>query len=403
MKKKPFIAFLLIGVVVLGLIFYSTHPPGLKDGYQTYYPVDEMYARHSFSREFKQFDFWDLIGREDIDRVRSQVKNESEFERLFYETGIYTWPLYSSYAWDSIEDNLSCPENMTPETFHALIQNMGPKYDELREVQRYYLGVFKELEGRVTEPRAYALLAWLELLLVDDPGLNYDNYAMEYGFSEDVCKSLLGLPEYYEKYLFPYVELGIGEVVELNSGSSSDVILSEKASAIIQNREDSLGYELALINRTKGGSLEAYGAYGLTYYSLSQNLSVGGFNALALFYLGWAEGYCNTSHDDFARVPMSLDYPFNVPEIRDAVYIETVNLLDGLHKTNFYTLDPLVSQVILYHIARVDYTILPKLQDKSSKLYPLYPSEVYTEYLHLLARIRGVKIFYEHVVGSGSR
>ncbi|NJE42648.1 hypothetical protein [Thermococcus sp. GR6] len=402
MKKKSFLTFLLMGIVFFSLFFYFNPLSEPKESDQAYeYSVDEMYARHSFSREFGKFDFWDLISKKDIDRIRSQVKNGyMKSEELFYDTGIYTWPLYSSYAWDAVESNISCPRNMTHERFYALIRNISPKYEKLRNTQEYYLRAFRNLESEVTEPRAYALLAWLELLLVDNHDLNYDEYAREYGFSEDVCRSLLGLPEYYENYVFPYVELGIRRVIELNSGSSSDEILSEKARIIIQNRGDSLGSELVLINKTKQGSLEAYGAYGLTYYSLSKNLSTRGFNSLALFYFSWAEGYYNISKDDVAKVPMRLDYPFNVSKIRDMVYSETNDLLNQLHRNNFYTLDPLISQVVLYHIARVDYTVLPKLQDRNSELYFMYPSEVYTEYLRILAKIRGVEIFYEHLVES---
>jgi len=402
MREKGVLAFLLLGLIFFSLFFYFNPLSKPEESNWTYnYSVDEMYARHSFGREFGKLDFWDLINKTDIDRIRSQIKNDSrESQKIFYSAGIYTWPLYSSYAWDAIEGNISCPGNMTHEKFHALIQNISPKYEKLRDTQKRYLRTFRDLESYVTEPRAYTLLAWLELLLVNTPGLNYDKYAQEYGFSKDVCKSLLGLPEYYENHVFPYVELGIGKVVEFNSGSSSDEILSEKARIIIQNRGDSLNFKLVLINNTKQGSLESYGVYGLTYYRLSKNLSTRGFNSLALFYFSWAEGYYNISKDEIAKVPMRLDYPFNVSKIRDIAYSETSNLLIQLHRDNFYTLDPLISQVVLYHIARVDYTVLPKLQDKNSELYFTYPSEAYTEYLRILAKIRGIKIFYEHLVES---
>ena len=400
MREKGVLAFLLLGLMFFSFHFNLPNKPEKSDW--TYNcSVDGMYARHSFDREFGRLDFWDLINKTDVDRIRSQLKNNSrESQKIFHGAGMYTWPLYSSYAWDAIESNISCPENMTNEKFYTLIQNVSPKYDELRDTQKYYLAVFKNLESKVTEPRAYALLAWLELLLVDDPGLNYDKYAMEYGFSEGVCKSLLGLPEYYENYVFPYIEQGIIKVVELNSESSGGEILSKKARRIIQYRGDLLVSELAFINKTKQGSLEAYGADGLTYYSLSKNLSVRGFNSLALFYFSWAEGYYNVSKDDVAKVPMRLNYPFNVSKIRDIVYLEATNLLNQLHRNDFHTLDPLISQVVLYHIARVDYAVLPKLQDRNSELYFMYPSEVYTEYLHILAKIRGVDMFYAHLVDS---
>jgi len=399
LKKKHLIAFLLIGIV--SLYFYLSPFNGPKEGYLTYnYSVDEMYARYSFVKEFKRFNFWDLISKEDIDRIRAQDKNRTGLKEVLYNAGIYTWPVYSFYAWDIIESNISCPRNMTH--VYALIQNMSPKYDELRNAQKYYLKVFKDLEDEVTEPRAYALLTWLELLLVDDPGLNYDEYAREYGFSEDVCKSLLVLPKYYENYVFPYVELGIKKVIELNSNSSGDEILSEKARRIIQTRGSSLSSELAIINKTKQGSLEVYAMYGWKYILLSQNLSTRGFNSLALLYFSWAEGYLNISKDDVAKVPMRLDYPFNVSKVRDMVYSESVELLTQLHGDNFYTPDPLISQMILYHIARADYTVLPKLKNRDSEFYFLYPSEVYTDYLHTLAKIRAIRIFYKHLTFSYS-
>ncbi|ASJ11894.1 hypothetical protein A3L14_02880 [Thermococcus thioreducens] len=401
MKEKSFLALLLIGIVLFGLFLYFRTPNGPEEKSEIPgYSVDEMYAHHSFEREFGKFSFWDIVSKKDVETLRSQVGdgNGSKFEETFYGTGIYTWPLYSSYAWNSIWNNVSCPKNMTSKEFNALIQNVTPRYGKLRERQEYYLITFKKLEGEITEPRAYAFLAWLELLLVDNHDLDYDEYAREYGFSEDVCKSLLGLPEYYENYVFPYVDRGIEQVIKLNLESPGGKALSEKAHKIIQNRESKLFSELVLINNTKQGSLEVYGAYGLTYYSLSKNLSAQGFNSLALFYFSWAEGYYNISKDDVANVPMRLDYPFNVSKIRDMVYSETNNLLNQLHRDNIYTLDPLISQVVLYHIARVDYTVLPKLQDRNSELYFLYPSEVYTEYLRILAKIRGVETFYEYLV-----
>lgn len=71
MKKKHLMAFLLIGTI--SLYFYFGSLSGPKEGYQAYnYSVDEIYARHSFIREFKRFSFWDLISKEGIDGSKAQ-------------------------------------------------------------------------------------------------------------------------------------------------------------------------------------------------------------------------------------------------------------------------------------------------------------------------------------------
>ncbi len=403
MERKGSLAILIAGLLLFGLFLYFRAPYGSEEKSKSEtpkYSVDEMYARHSFEREFGKFSFWDIVSKKDVETLRYRVGdfNESKFEKIFYRTGIYTWPLYSSYAWDVTEANISCPANMTPEEFDALIRNVTAKYEKLRQRQEYYLTTFKKLEGEITEPRAYAFLAWLELQLVNNPDFNYERYAKEYGFSEGVCKSLLGLPEYYENSVFPYVDRGIEEVIKLNSESPDGKALSEKARTIIQNRGDKLFSELVLINKTKQGSLEAYGAYGLTYYELSKNTSTQGFNALALFYFSWAEGYYDISKEDVSKVPMRLDYPFNISMPREIVYTEAIDLLNQLHRDGFYTLDPLISQVVLYHLGRVEYRVLPKLQEENSTWYFLYPSKAYTEYLEVLVKIRGVKRFHEHLI-----
>lgn len=403
MKRKDILAFLLIVAIFISFFLYIEPFNKINQRLQPpEYSVDEMYARHSFDREFGRFNFWDLVNKSDIDELRSRVKGDyRESEELFYRTGIYTWTLYFFYAWDVIGGNISCPKNMSEEGFNALIGNITPKYEELRKERAHYLEVFRKLEGEVREPRAYALLAWLELFLAVPPeDWRYDEYAREYGFSEGVCKSLMGMPEYYENYVFPYIDRGIKEVTKLNSESSGGEILSEKARAIIQNQGKSLYSKLVFINKTKQGSLEVYGAYGLVYYRLSKNVSARGFNALGLFYLSWAEGYYNISRDDVTKVPMRLDYPFNVSKSRDMVYSETAELLDLLHRNNFYTLDPPIAEGLLYHIGRVDYTVLPELRDRNSSMYFTYPSDVYTEYLHLLAKVRGIRLFYEHLMES---
>lgn len=61
------------------------------------YNLTEMYEEHKFEGEFQRFDFWDLVTKEDIDRLRGNSSAGMLGEAL-YRAGIYTWTLYSFYA-----------------------------------------------------------------------------------------------------------------------------------------------------------------------------------------------------------------------------------------------------------------------------------------------------------------
>lgn len=407
MNKKGISALLLVVFLLLSAFIYLNHDtPDSQPPFPYHsvdelpnYSVDEMYAQHSFERDFRGLTLWDLVNKSDINRVRVKVKNESTMEKTFYNTGIYARALYSFYGWDSIiQNNVSCPKNMTPEQFNALIQNVTPQYERIRKNLRQYQETLRELENSITDPAAYALLAWLELQsdLIYPSDVNYEKYAGEYGFSKGVCESLLATPAYYETYVFPYLERGINEVIRLNSKSVGGAPMKEKARRIIQSRGPSLIASIKLANITSRGTFASYGLFGLTYYRFSQNLSSRGFYALGLYYFSMTEAYYNVSMD-YAGVPWRFVYPYNISMIRDKAYVEAIDLIHQLHENNFYTLDPFIPEVVLYRFFVIDYTELPKLRDKDS-LYPDDPTKIYTYYVNLLVRIRTLRLLHEHLL-----
>lgn len=364
------------------------------------YNLTEMYEEHKFEGEFQRFDFWDLVTKEDIDRLRGNSSAGMLGEAL-YRAGIYTWTLYSFYAWDRVEKSTPCPDNMSREEFGELLEEITPRYRELREERERYLEKFRELEANVSDPQAYALLAWLELQLAyNNPDFNYDSYAGEYGFSEGVCKALLAIPEFYENYVFPYVEEGIAYIKELNSGSSGGEILSERTKLLLENKIPVMEREISRIYKNKQGRFEVLGARGGYYTNMSKNCSSAGLYSLALFYMSWAEGYLAVTEDPLAKVPMSTEYFPDISAVRNEVYAEVLDLITELHSRDFRTLDPLLPEFLLYHIARMDYVELPKVVEKDSPFYSTWPPMVYLDYLDLLARTRGVRILYEHLTST---
>ncbi|NJE61553.1 hypothetical protein [Thermococcus sp. 21S7] len=278
------------------------------------------------------------------------------------------------YWYQELAANVSAQlVNVTPEMYSSLVRTNSWEYQNIKLKMRAYVKTLKSLEFRVSDPNSYALLAWLEFLVGDgtvDLPTGNENVSLDNYIWAKIA------PQYYNDYVFPYLD---SKIAELEKSSSNNTALGMKARLFLNQSIPALDSNLSRLKKQVWWSEKGIIAL---QYSISEYKR--GYYALALLDYSYALSYY--------RVSSALRGKKQVVNFSamDDVVLETFS---KLHRAGVFWLDPIFAARLLPEFKQ--FHSLCEVINADSRQYEKY--KLYLMGLELKSETLGFLSWYDLV------
>lgn len=262
--------------------------------------------------------------------------------------------------------------NITEGEYLSLVKNNSKEYTQIGMKMESYVETLRSLEFRVSDPKSYALLAWLEFLVGDgelDLPTGNENASPDNYIWAEVA------PRYYEDYVFPYLDSKISEL-EKSSGHGG---LGMRVRLFLNQSVPELASNLSRLKKRTW-----WADKGLTPLHFSRIEYRRGYYALALLDYSYALSYYKVS-----RAIVGKEQVVNASAVDETV----LKTFSKLHSAGIFWLDPLFVARLLPEFNQ--FHSLCSVINADSQQYKKYM--LYLMGLELETETLGFLIWYELV------